>query len=38
MSWGFLAGEAQAAVRSLPSDTEVSTEERLRLALAYFNR
>ncbi|MDQ3854870.1 MAG: Holliday junction branch migration protein RuvA [Chloroflexota bacterium] len=38
LSLGFLAGEAQAAIRSLPADPSLTTSDRIRLALAYFNR
>lgn len=38
LSLGYTAGEAQAAVRNLPADPSLTTEDRLRVALAYFNR
>jgi Holliday junction DNA helicase RuvA len=38
LSFGYTAGEAQAALRNVPADPELSTEDRLRLALAHFNR
>lgn len=38
MELGITAGEAQAALQSLPHEQELSTEEKLRLALSYFNR
>ena len=37
-SLGYSLAEAQAAVASLPRDSDLSLEERLRLALAYFAR
>lgn len=38
VEWGYSPGEAQAALRSVPSDPSLTTEDRLRLALAYFHR
>jgi len=35
-SLGYSIVEAQAAVQSLPRDEELSIEEQIRLALAYF--
>jgi Holliday junction DNA helicase RuvA len=35
---GYSVVEAQAALASIPRDSDASTEERLRLALAYFAR
>lgn len=38
MTLGYTAGEAHAAMRSLPADEAADTEERIRKALSYFNR
>ena len=38
MSLGYTAGEAQASIRNLPPDPNLSTTERIRLALTYFDR
>ena len=35
-SLGYSIAEAQAAVRSLPQNEDLSLEERVRLALRYF--
>ncbi len=37
LALGYTLGEAQAAVRSLPTDKELPMEEKLRLALSYFS-
>src|SRR5579875_3714071 len=38
MSLGYSAADAQAAVKSLPTDRPLDLEERIRLALQYFVR